>query len=136
MNILYVHTTPTDRQKGKYKFGQTKRTADDRIKEQARTAMSENPEKVWEGTSELTDHEVHKKLTSMGYVHIIREWYGGFTSDDEVVTVMSQIISETSQDTRVEYAPRYFQSVIKNQFLSKYQDELSLGYKKIDFAFE
>jgi len=136
MNILYVHTTPTDRQKGKYKFGQTKRTADDRIKEQARTAMSENPEKVWEGTSELTDHEVHKKLTSMGYVHIIREWYGGFTSDDEVVTVMSQIISETSQDTRVEYAPRYFQSVIKNQFLSKYQDELSLGYKKIDFALE
>lgn len=136
MNTLYTHTTPTDRQKGNYKFGQTNRTADARIKEQARTAMSENPEKVWEGTSKLTDHEVHKKLTKMGYVHVIREWYGGFTSDDEVVAVMNQIIAESPIDTRVEYTPRYFQSVIKNQFLSKYQDELSLGYKKIDFALE
>ena len=49
MNTLYTHTTPTDRQKGNYKFGQTNRTADARIKEQARTAMSENPEKLWEG---------------------------------------------------------------------------------------
>jgi|694.fasta_scaffold152491_2 hypothetical protein len=136
MNTLYTHTTPTDRQKGNYKFGQTNRTADARIKEQARTAMSENPEKVWEGLSELTDHEVHRKLTKMGYKHIIREWYGGFTSDDEVVAVMNQIISESSIDTRVEYTPRYFQSVIKNQFLKKYQDELQLGYKKIDFALE
>jgi hypothetical protein len=136
MNTLYTHTTPTDRQKGNYKFGQTNRTADARIKEQSRTAMSENPEKVWEGTSELTDHEVHKKLTKMGYVHVIREWYGGFNSDDEVVAVMNQIIAESSQDTRVEYTPRYFQSVIKNQFLSKYQDELRLGYNKIDFALE
>jgi hypothetical protein len=53
-----------------------------------------------------------------------------------VVAVMNKIISESSQDTRVEYTPRYFQSVIKNQFLSKYQDELSLGYNKIDFALE
>jgi hypothetical protein len=136
MNTLYVHTTPTDRKKGNYKFGQTTRTADGRIKEQARTAMSENPEKLWEGSSELSDFEVRKILTSMGYVHVIREWYGGFTSDDEVVAVMNQIIAESSVDTRVEYTPRYFQSVIKNQFLSKYQDELSLGYNKIDFALE
>jgi hypothetical protein len=131
-----VHTTPTDRQKGNYKFGQTNRTADVRIKEQARTAMSENPEKVWEGTSEFTDHDIHKKLVKLGYVHIVREWYGGFTSDDEVIALMNQIISESSQDTRIEYSPRYFQSVIKNQFLSKYQDELLLGYDKIDFALE
>jgi metal-sulfur cluster biosynthetic enzyme len=136
MNTLYVHTTPTERQKGNYKFGQTSRTADGRIKEQARTAMSENPEKVWEGVSTLTDHEIHKKLTKMGFTHIIREWYGGFTSDDEVVAVMNQIIGETLQDTRVEYSPRYFQSQIKNQFLSKYQEELRLGYNKIDFALE
>ena len=136
MNTLYVHTTPTDRQKGNYKFGQTNRTADVRIKEQARTAMSENPEKVWEGTSEFTDHDIHKKLVKLGYVHIVREWYGGFTSDDEVIALMNQIISESSQDTRIEYSPRYFQSVIKNQFLSKYQDELLLGYDKIDFALE
>ena len=136
MNTLYTHTTPTERQKGNYKFGQTNRTADVRIKEQARTAMSENPEKVWEGTSELTDHEVHKKLTKMGYVHVIREWYGGFTSDDEMVAVMNKIISESFQDTRVEYTPRYFQTVIKDQFLTKYQSELDLGYDKIDFALE
>lgn len=136
MNTLYVHTTPTDRQKGNYKFGQTMRTADGRIKEQARTAMSENPEKVWEGTSELSDHDIHRLLTKMGYVHVIREWYGGFTSDDEVVAVMNKIISESSQDTRVEYSPRYFQTVIKDQFLTKYQSELDLGYGKIDFALE
>ena len=136
MNTLYTHTTPTDRQKGNYKFGQTNRTADVRIKEQARTAMSENPEKVWEGTSELSDHDVHKKLIKLGYVHIVREWYGGFTSDDEVIAVMNKIIAESSQDTRVEYTPRYFQLVIKNQFLIKYQDELRLGYDKIDFALE
>jgi len=136
MNTLYVHTTPTDRQKGNYKFGQTSRTADVRIKEQARTAMSENPEKVWDGVSVLTDYEIHKKLTNMGYSHIIREWYGGFTSDDEVIAVMNQIIAESSQDTRVEYNPRYFQSLIKNQFLSKYQEELRLGYNQIDFALE
>ena len=136
MNTLYVHTTPTDRQKGNYKFGQTIRTADGRIKEQARTAMSENPEKLWEGSSELSDFEVRKILGSMGYVHVIREWYGGFTSDDEVVAVMNKIISESSQDTRVEYSPRYFQTVIKNQFLTKYQSELDLGYNKIDFALE
>lgn len=136
MNTLYAHTTPTERQKGNYKFGQTNRTADVRIKEQARTAMSENPEKVWEGTSELSDHDIHKLLTKMGYKWIIREWYGGFTSDDEVIAVMNKIIAESSQDTRVEYTPRYFQSVIKNQFLIKYQDELRLGYDKIDFALE
>jgi hypothetical protein len=136
MNTLYVHTTPTDRQKGNYKFGQTNRTADERIKEQARTAMSENPEKVWEGISELTDHDIHKKLVNLGYKHIIREWYGGFTSDDDVATLMNQVIAESQQDTRVTYVPRYFQSVIKNQFLLKYQDELQNNYKKIDFALE
>ena len=136
MNTLYVHTTQTDRQKGNYKFGQTMRTADSRIKEQARTAMSENPEKVWESTSELTDHDIHKLLIEIGYVHVIREWYGGFTSDDEVVAVMNKIISESSQDTRVEYSPRFFQKVIKDQFLTKYQSELDLGYNKIDFALE
>jgi hypothetical protein len=136
MNTLYVHTTPTERQKGNYKFGQTTRTADGRIKEQARTAMSENPEKVWEGTSELRDHDIHKLLIKMGYDHVIREWYGGFTSDDEVVAVMNKIISESSQDTRVEYYPRFFQTVIKDQFLTKYQSELDLGYNKIDFALE
>jgi len=136
MNTLYTHTTPTERQKGNYKFGQTNRTADVRIKEQARTAMSENPEKVWEGTSELSDHDIHKLLTKMGYKWIIREWYGGFTSDNEVIAVMNKIIAESSQDTRVEYTPRYFQSVIKNQFLTKYQNEVRLGYDKIDFALE
>jgi hypothetical protein len=136
MNTLYTHTTPTDRQKGNYKFGQTNRTADVRIKEQARTAMSENPEKVWEGISELSDHDVHKKLIKLGYIHIVREWYGGFNSDNEVIAVMNKIIAESSKDTRIEYKPRYFQSVIKNQFLTKYQDEIRLGYDKIDFALE
>jgi hypothetical protein len=136
MNTLYTHTTPTDRQKGNYKFGQTNRTADVRIKEQARTAMSENPEKVWEGISQLSDHDVHKKLIKLGYKHIVREWYGGFTSDNEVIVVMNKIIAESSQDTRVEYTPRYFQSVIKNQFLTKYQNEVRLRYDKIDFALE
>jgi hypothetical protein len=136
MKTLYAYTTPTDRQKGNYKFGQTKKTADGRIKPQALTAMSENPEKHWEGSSELSDFEVRKILGSMGYVHVIREWYGGFTSDDEVIAVMNKIISESTQDTRVEYSPRYFQTVIKDQFLTKYQSELDLGYNKIDFALE
>lgn len=136
MNILYAHTTPTDRKKGNYKFGKTTKTADGRIKEQARTAMSENPEKVWEGFSALSDHDIHKKLLKLGYIHIVREWYGGFNSDCEVSMIMNQIISESEQDTRIEYIPRYFQSFVKNKFLTKYRDELRFGFTKIDFALE
>lgn len=136
MRTLYVYTTATDRQKGNYKFGETTKTADGRINQQARTAMSENPQKVWEGDSEFTDKDIHKMLKSLGYFHVNREWYGGFKSDDEVVAVMNKIISESSKDTRVEYSPRYFQSEIKKQFLNKYNNELALGYSKIDFALE
>jgi hypothetical protein len=136
MNTLYSYTTQIERIRGRYKFGQSTKDADVRIKQQVKTGMSENPEKVFEGLSVLTDHQVHAILKRRGYVNIEREWYGGFTSDDEVVAVMNQIIAESSQDTRVEYSPRYFQSLIKNQFLSKYQDELRLGYTKIDFALE
>jgi hypothetical protein len=136
MNRLYSYTTQIERIRGRYKFGQSTKDADVRIKEQVKTGMSENPEKVFEGVSILTDHQVHSILKRKGYVNIEREWYGGFTSDDEVVAVMNQIIAESSQDTRVEYSPRYFQSIVKNQFLSKYQNELRLGYTKIDFALE
>lgn len=136
MKTLYVYTTATDRKKGNYKFGETSRTADGRIRQQARTAMSENLEKVWEGNSEFRDKDIHNLLETLGYFNVVREWYGGFTSDDEVITVMNKLISESSKDTRVEYSPRYFQSEIKSQFLNKYNSELSLGYNKIDFALE
>lgn len=136
MNTLYAYTTATERTKGNYKFGMTKRTADGRIREQARTAMSENPEQVWESRSVMGDKDVHKLLESLGYYNVVREWYGRFSSDDEVIMVMNRIISESSTDTRSEYVPRYFQSVIKKQFLAKYESELKLGYDKIDFALE
>ena len=136
MKTIYAYTTATDRSRGKYKIGETKRTADGRIKEQESTGSSEPFEKVFESESILSDHEVRNKLRLLGFNRVRLEWMGGFRSDNEVVEVLSKIIAESGNDTRIEYKARFFQSLMKNNILKKYHSELNSNEEKIDFALE
>ena len=66
-------------------------------------------------------YKIHKFLEKKGIKHQRKEWYvfdKGETFVDytnEAIAVVNEIISNSSQDTRVEYIPRYFQTIIKNQ---------------------
>ena len=131
---------------GWFKIGETYQLVKDRVKQQDGTSNPETLETIYEVESVLSDKEIHKILESKGYERTRndadREWFiinDGDNTDlyyKQVIILINRIISESSVDTRIEYVPRYFQSVIKNKFLSKYQDELRLGYNKIDFALE
>jgi len=136
MRTIYAYTTATDRSRGKYKIGETKRTADSRIKEQESTGSSEPFEKVFESESTLSDHAVRNKLRLLGFNRVRLEWMGGFRSDNEVVAVLSKIIADSGNDTRIEYKPRFFQNLVKNNILKKYESELDSNESKIDFAVE
>ena len=141
-NKIYIYTTNSDRQKGTYKIGQTEQEVVNRIKGQ-QTGNSEKLQKLMEIKTDFTDFYIHRKLILMGYVRVNRdgegggrEWFKGFTSDDEVMIALNKIISESENDTRVEYTPRFFQTVMKNNFLKKYQSELEKKHEVIDFALE
>ena len=131
---------------GWFKIGETQQLVKDRVKQQDGTSNPEPLDIVYEVESVLSDKEIHKILESKGYERtredVSREWFiindGGNPElyVEQLINLINVIISESEVDTRQEYIPRYFQSVIKNKFLSKYQDELRLGYKKIDFALE
>ena len=131
---------------GWFKIGETQQLVKDRVKQQDGTSNPEPLDIVYEVESVLSDKEIHKILESKGYERTRndadREWFIINDSDntdlyyEQVIILINRIISESSVDTRIEYVPRYFQSLIKNQFLKKYQDELKLDYKKIDFALE
>lgn len=131
---------------GWFKIGETQQLVKDRVKQQDGTSNPEPLDIVYEVESVLSDKEIHKILESKGYERTRndadREWFiinDGDNTDlyyEQVIILINRIISESSVDTRIEYVPRYFQSLIKNQFLKKYQDELKLDYKKIDFALE
>jgi hypothetical protein len=134
-NTLYIYTTESDRKLGRYKFGQTKRDAQQRIKEQDGTSNSEPLEKVFEIESDLSDHQVHnlleykgKKKTRSG-----REWYETFRDDEDAIFYLNLIISETKNDTRPTYIPRFYQDVVKMIFEDKLS-KLELGKK--EFALE
>jgi len=132
---LYIYTTKSDRKLGRYKFGQTKRDAEQRIKEQDGTSNSEPLELVFSIDSDLSDHQVHnlleykgKKKTRSG-----REWYETFRDDEDAIFYLNLIISETKNDTRPTYIPRFYQDVVKMIFEDKLS-KLELGKK--EFALE
>jgi hypothetical protein len=140
---IYIYSTPTYLLKGWVKIGETLlQTVLERVKQQDNSSNPEELIILCVIESVYSDKEIHKFLEKKGIKHQRKEWYvfdKGETFVDytnEAIAVVNEIISNSSQDTRVEYIPRYFQTIIKNQFLTKYQDELSLGYKKIDFALE
>lgn len=135
MNIIYIYTTESDRKLGRYKFGQTKRDAQQRIKEQDGTSNSEPLEKVFEIDSDLSDHQVHDLLECKGKkkTRIGREWYETFRDDEEAIFYLNLIISEVKNDTRPTYVPRFYQDVVKMIFEDK-MSKLELGKK--EFALE
>jgi hypothetical protein len=120
---------------GRYKFGQTKREAKQRVKEQDSTSNSEPLILVFSIESDLSDHQVHdllehkgKKKTRSG-----REWYETFRDDEDAIFYLNLIISETENDTRPIYVPRFYQDVVKIIFEDK-MSKLELGKK--EFALE
>jgi len=132
---LYIYTTESDRRLGRYKFGQTKREAKRRVKEQDGTSNSEPLILVFSIESDLSDHQVHdllehkgKKKTRSG-----REWYEKFRDDEDAIFYLNLIISESKNDTRPTYVPRFYQDVAKMIFEDK-MSKLELGKK--EFALE
>jgi hypothetical protein len=132
---LYIYTTESDRRLGRYKFGQTKREAKRRVKEQDGTSNSEPLILVFSIESDLSDHQVHdllehkgKKKTRSG-----REWYETFRDDEDAIFYLNLIISESKNDTRLTYVPRFYQDVVKMIFEDK-MSKLELGKK--EFALE
>jgi len=138
MNKIYIYTNETYREKNWYKIGETSRLVDDRIKEQDTTSNPEPLLKVGEFVSILSDTEIHKILLSMGFLKTRddanREWFKGFNSTDEVISVINEIISKSGEDTRPTYEPRFYQYVVKEMFLDKLN--IIKNDKYIDFALE
>lgn len=126
-NTLYIYTTESDRQKRQYKFGETIREAESRVKDQ-QTGNSEELIIVGDMTSDYSDHYVHEELEKLGYVRVGkggREWFKGFESDDEAVATLGKIISDSKNTELKDYIPRFYQEYIKMVFeykLNKIQE--------------
>ena len=135
MNTLYIYTTESDRNKGQYKFGETIREAESRVKDQ-QTGNSEELIIVGQMTSDYSDHYVHNELEKLGYVRVGkggREWFKGFESDDEAFATLGKIISTSKNVELKEYIPRFYQELIKMVF----EDKLSrVQGDKNEFALE
>jgi hypothetical protein len=132
---LYIYTTESDRMLGRYKFGQTERDAEQRVKEQDGTSNSEPLELVFSIDSNLSDHQVHDLLERKGKKKSRsgREWYGTFRDDEDAIFNLNLIISEDKNDTRPIYVPYFYQDVVKMMFEDK-MSKLDLGKK--EFALE
>jgi hypothetical protein len=135
-NKIYIYTTKTYRKNGWYKIGQTTRDTVVRVREQDGTSNPEELNHIFEIPSVLSDTEIHRILeTKYGFSKCRdnREWFEGFTSDDEVITIVNKIIAQSKNDTRPTYNPRFYQDYVNMVFLEK----LSKSEKnKIDFALE
>lgn len=135
MNTLYIYTTESDREKGRYKFGETSRQAEARVKDQ-QTGNSEELIIVGDMTSDYSDHYVHNELNKLGYVRVNkggREWFEGFKSDDEAIATLGKIISTSDNVELKEYTPRFYQELVKMMF----EDKLNkISGKKNEFALE
>jgi len=133
---IYIYTTKTYRKNGWYKIGETIRDTIVRVKEQDSTSNPEVLEHIFEIYSDLSDTEIHKILENkygFSKCRDNREWFEGFNGDDHVLTIVNKIISESGNDTRPTYNPRFYQDYINMVFL----DKLSNSTKnKIDFALE
>lgn len=123
MNTLYIFTTESDRNKGQYKFGETTRDTEQRVKEQ-QTGNSESLITLDKVNSEYSDHYVHEQIEKLGYSRVGtggREWFKGFKSDDEAITTLRKVISESGLVELNEYVPRFYQEYIKMVFEEKLQ---------------
>lgn len=138
MNKLYIYTTETDREKGRYKFGGvfSDRTTESRVKDQ-QTGNSESLEMIFSTESDFTDHYVHNKLLDFGYSKVGKggtEWFGGFESDDEAIATIGKILLESTNTIRFDYVPRFYQEYIKLLFIDKFNQKK--GLNKLVFALE
>ena len=132
---LYIYTTKSDRKLGRYKFGQTIRTAESRVKGQ-QTGNSENLELICEVESEYTDHYVHNSLEKLGYVKVGdggSEWFSTFKCDDEAIASLGKILSNSKTTELKEYVPRFYQEYIKMLFEYKLKN---FDGSKTEFALE
>jgi hypothetical protein len=132
---LYIYTTESDRRLGRYKFGQTKREAKRRVKEQDSTSNSEPLILVFSIESYLSDHQVHDMLEREGKKRTRdnREWFESFQDDEDAIYFLNLIISKSDHDTRPTYVPRFYQDVVKMIFEDK-MSKIDLGKK--EFALE
>jgi len=91
-NTIYIYTTKTYQQKGWYKVGQTKNTAEERVKQQDGTS---NPEELKLITAKIvpafcTDKKVHKVLETYNNCHNIRkEWF--HCNPDDVLRAINEV---------------------------------------------
>jgi hypothetical protein len=132
---IYVFTTQTDRQRGRYKFGQTINDSNSRVKQQ-QTGNSEKLEIICTVESELTDHYIHDKLENEGYSKVGLggdEWFETFQTDDEAISVFLKILNYSKSIVKVKYSPRFYQSHVKSLFLDKLSKETN---QKKEFALE
>jgi hypothetical protein len=135
MKTIYVYTTKTYREKGWYKIGETERLVEVRVKEQDTTSNPETLERIFEVNSVMSDKEIHRILELKGFSKCRdnREWFEGFESDDDVVNNINNIISESENDTRPIYQPRFYQDYVNMLFIDKLKKS---NKEKIDFALE
>ncbi len=135
MKTNYIFTTESDRQKGQYKFGETIRETESRVKDQ-QTGNSEELVIIGQMTSEYSDHYVHEQLEKLGYSRVGkggREWFKGFKSDDEAIATLFKILANSDKVELMEYKPRFYQEYIKMVFEYKLQNTHS---GKNEFALE
>ena len=135
MNKLYIYTTESDRKLGRYKFGQTKRDAKQRIKEQDGTSNSEPLELVFSIECNLSDRQIHDMLEREGKkkTRDNREWFESFKNDEEAIYFLNLGISKYRDDNRPTYIPRFYQDVVKMMFEHKLSN---LDFGKKQFALE
>ena len=120
---LYIYTTKSDQKLGRYKFGQTIRTAESRVKNQ-QTGNSEGLELICKVESDYTDHYVHDSLEHLGYVKVGKggsEWFSGFKCDDEAIATLGKILSDSKNTELKEYIPRFYQEYVKMLFEYKFK---------------
>jgi hypothetical protein len=122
-NKLYIYTTKTYREKGWYKFGETEREVEIRVKEQDNASNPEDLEIIYEIETDLSDKKIHKLLELKGHSKTRdkkgNEWYDSFESDEHAKLIINKILSEQSEDNRTQYSPRIFQTYTKLLFLEK-----------------
>jgi hypothetical protein len=120
---FYIYTTKTYREKGWYKFGETKREVEIRVKEQDNASNPEDLEIIFEIETDLSDKKIHKLIELKGHSKTRdkqgNEWYDAFENDDHTILTINKILSEHSEDNRKEYEPRVFQTYTKLLFLKK-----------------
>lgn len=135
MRKLYIFTTESDRQKGRYKFGQTEREINERVKNQ-QTGNSEKLEIITSVETEFSDHHIHNELEKLGYSKVNKggdEWFNEFVSDDEAIACLYKIITKSRNVILPNYQPRFYQSYVKTLFLDLLNKD---KFDKKEFALE